>query len=118
MTSFFANYTSSFNIFNQDQRKLIIGSKGETKRNVEKESSTIITVEESCISISGNYEGVKIAEHKIAELLANNYFEVHLNRTMEGHIIGVSGENRCKYPHLDGQQVSAPGWSAGAHQLA
>ena len=26
--------------------------------------------------------------------------------------------HRCKYPHLDGQQVRAPGWSAGAHRLA
>ena len=109
MTSFFANYTSSFNIFNQDQRKLIIGSKGETKRNVEKESSTIITVEESYISISGNYEGVKIAEHKIAELLANNYFEVHLNRTMEGYIIGVSGENIRQIQNQSGAYVRVTG---------
>ena len=109
MTSFFANYTTSFNILNEDQRKLIIGSRGETKRKLEKESSTKIAVEESCVSISGRYEGVKIAENKIAELLANNYFEVHLNKTMEGHIIGVSGDNIKKIQNQSGAYVRVTG---------
>ena len=112
MTSFFAHYTASFNIFNEDQRKLIIGSRGETKRNLEKESSTEITVEESCVSISGKYEGVKIAENKIAELLENNYFEVHLNKTMEGHIIGVSGDNIRKIQNQSGAHVRVTGASS------
>ena len=92
MTSFFVNYTSNFHIEVEDQRKLIIGTKGETKKLLEEESNAKIVIENSCVNVRGAYESVKIAERKIAELLAKNYFEVDLYKTMEGHILGVSGK--------------------------
>ena len=109
MTSFFEKYTSNFNIENEDQRKLIIGTKGETKKQLEIESNATIVVEESRVSLRGRYESVKIAENKIAELLAQNYFEINLNKTMESHILGVSGKTIKEIQNISGAFVRVTG---------
>ena len=109
MTSFFANYTSNFNIEIEDQRKLIIGTNGDTKKLLEIESNATIVVEQSHVSLRGRYESVKIAENKIAELLEKNYFELNLNRTLEGCILGVSGKNIKEIQIISGARVRVTG---------